>query len=60
MDTTSVRHVNADAADKFAGFNLRFGKLPQGGGPLRGPYRPVLTARVPRRDSSAGSRLSLP
>ena len=45
-----MRYVNADAADKFAGFNLKFGKLPRGGGPLAGPYRPVLTARVPRRD----------
>jgi hypothetical protein len=29
MDTTSVRYVNADAAGKFAEFDLKLDKLPR-------------------------------
>jgi hypothetical protein len=47
MDTTSVRYVNADAADKFAGFDLRRGKLPRVAGPTTRVRGSIPSDRVP-------------
>src|SRR5712692_1102129 len=52
MDTTSVRYVNADAADKFAGFDLKCSKLPRADGPWPESLPPgcrasIRTDRVP-------------